>query len=201
MALVVVRHCAAPALLPRKPRLRAVRRLDPALLVEGEHDRPLRRVRVQPHHVRSFSTNSGSVESLKVRARWGFSPCARQIRATWLWWSPAAPAIRRVLQCVPLGGSSSSVRRTTSAVTVRGRPRRGRSSSPATPLGPYRSSQRLTVRETPTSRRRARAERPSAEPRTILARSTRRCGVLRARTQLSSSLRRRNRVSWACVEK
>ena len=51
VALVVVRHCAALALLPRKPRLRAVQRLDPALLVEGEHDRPLRRVHVQPHHV------------------------------------------------------------------------------------------------------------------------------------------------------
>ncbi len=34
-----------------KPRLRPVQRLDLALLVEGEHDRPLRRVHVQPHHV------------------------------------------------------------------------------------------------------------------------------------------------------
>ena len=51
VALVVVRHRAAPALLPRKPRLRAVQRLDLALLVKGEHDRPLRRVHVQPHHV------------------------------------------------------------------------------------------------------------------------------------------------------
>ncbi len=128
-----------------------------------------------------------------MRTRWGFSPCARQIRATWLWWSPAASAISRVLQYVPLGGFSSSVRRTISASTsgvilVRGRPRRGRSSSPARPSASYRSSQRLTVgNETPTSKRRARADRPLAEPRTILARSARRCGVVRARTQLSSS--------------
>ncbi len=69
----------------------------------------------------------------------------------------AAGAIRRVLQCVPLGRSSSSVRRTTSAVTlVRGRPRRGRSPSPARPPASYRSSQRLTVGNDPQFGRRVR---------------------------------------------
>ena len=60
-----------------------------------------------------------------MRTRCGFSPCARQIRATWLWWSPAAPAIRRVLQCVPLGGSSSSVRRHDLRLDLRRDPRSG----------------------------------------------------------------------------
>lgn len=49
---------------------------------------------------RTFSMNSGSVESLKLSVRCGCRPKARQIRPTVLWLRPLAFAIERVLQCV-----------------------------------------------------------------------------------------------------
>ena len=80
---------------------------------------------------RTFSTNSGSVESLKVSTRCGCSPKARQMR--WMvegaW--PTAVAIERRLQCVAPGGRVSSVRRIVSAIASspirRGAPGRGSS--------------------------------------------------------------------------
>jgi len=45
---------------------------------------------------RTFSTKSGSGESLKVSTRCGFSPNARQIRLTADWLIPVAWAIERV---------------------------------------------------------------------------------------------------------
>ena len=49
--LVVVRHRSCPPLLERQPGLRAIQRLDLALLVDREHHRPLRRRNIQPDHV------------------------------------------------------------------------------------------------------------------------------------------------------
>jgi hypothetical protein len=58
---------------------------------------------------RTLSTNSGSRESLKVSARCGCSPKARQMRTTADWLSPTALASERVLQCGASVGVASSV--------------------------------------------------------------------------------------------
>ena len=58
---------------------------------------------------RTFSTNSGSVESLNVSLRCGCRPNARQMRTTVVWLIPTAFASPRVLQCVAFGGVCSSV--------------------------------------------------------------------------------------------
>jgi hypothetical protein len=68
---------------------------------------------------RTFSTKSGSVESLKVSARCGFRAKARQARRTVVWLSPVARASERVLQCVASVGVASSVVATARS-TVRG---------------------------------------------------------------------------------
>src|ERR687883_447164 len=53
---------------------------------------------------RTFSTNAGSVESLKVSLRCGCSPKARQTRPTVVAERPAALAMERRLQWVPPAG-------------------------------------------------------------------------------------------------
>src|SRR5512132_3249228 len=65
---------------------------------------------------RTFSTNSGSVDSLKVSLRCGCSENARQMRCTVEIDTPVALAIERVLQCVAAAGIVSSVVVTTSAI-------------------------------------------------------------------------------------
>jgi hypothetical protein len=65
MALVVMGHGAQTALLHRQARLGAVKRLDLALLIEGQDDGVGRRIDIEaPTTSRSFSTNLGSLESL-----------------------------------------------------------------------------------------------------------------------------------------
>src|SRR3712207_6975850 len=75
---------------------------------------------------RTFSTNSGSVESLKVSTRCGFRAKARQMRQTAVWLRPVARASERVLQCVASAGAASRVvvtaRSTCSSVILRDAP-------------------------------------------------------------------------------
>ena len=77
---------------------------------------------------RTFSTKSGSLESLKVSTRCGFRPKARQMRQTAVWLSPVALASERVLQCVASAGVASRVVvtacSTCSSVILRGAPGR-----------------------------------------------------------------------------
>src|ERR1039457_5647606 len=84
----------------------------------------------------SFSANWGSLLTLKVLERGGFSPCLCQIRRTLFSLSYAALAMRGVLQCVALLVCSCVVFRTTSwilaGVIVEGLPGRGASLSSAT---------------------------------------------------------------------
>src|SRR5260221_6868429 len=61
-----------------------------------------------PTMSRTFSMNSGSVESLKVSARCGCRPKARQMRTTAVCDKPLAFAIVRLLQCVASRGLSRS---------------------------------------------------------------------------------------------
>src|SRR5215468_1548091 len=51
VALVVVRHRLSPPLLERQTRLRAVERLDLALLIDAQHQGTLRRVHVEADNV------------------------------------------------------------------------------------------------------------------------------------------------------
>ena len=91
--------------------------------------------RYSPTMSRTFSTNSGSLESLKVSWRCGCSPKARQMRLTAVCDRPASRAIVRVLQCVAPAGTLSSVLAITASMRassiVRGAPGRGASSSPS----------------------------------------------------------------------
>ena len=52
----------------------------------------------RPTTSRTFSMKNGSLESLNVSLRCGFSPKARQIRPMVDWDKPVASAIPRVLQ-------------------------------------------------------------------------------------------------------
>ena len=61
----------------------------------------------------TLATNSGSLETLKLRTRCGLSPCSCQMRCTLVWLMPIAAAIVRTLQCVALAGRSFTVFSTT----------------------------------------------------------------------------------------
>jgi hypothetical protein len=140
---------------------------------------------------RTFSTNSGSEERLKISARCGFSPKARQTRCTVAGDRPHAAAIERVLQCVAPSGMVSRVRTSSSAtrssVTVRGAPLRGPSRKPSSRCSAKRPRHLPTVwAQAPTSPATARLARPSAQRSTILARSAKSWAVLRRRTSRSS---------------
>jgi hypothetical protein len=90
----------------------------------------------------------GSVVNLKVVSRWGWSAWAFQMRWTVVCDTPARCAKSRVVQCVTPGPGGPSVSATTRArcraVRVGGRPERGRSCKPATPVSANRRRSRLT---------------------------------------------------------
>jgi hypothetical protein len=143
---------------------------------------------------RTFSTNSGSVESLKVSTRCGWSENAFQMRCTVEGASPAALAMPRELQCVRPAGSLSSVAVTTSAtfssVTVRGAPGRGSSRSPSSRRSAKRRRQVATVmRATPRRSTIARLLKPSAASSTISARTASPRATFRRRRRAASSTR------------
>ncbi len=143
---------------------------------------------------RTLSTKSGSVESLKVSTRCGWSENAFQIRCTVDGASPAARAMPRELQCVRPAGRVSSVAVTTSAtfpsLTVRGAPGRGSSASPSIRRSAKRRRHRATViRATPSRSTIARLLSPSAASSTICARSASPRATFRRRSRASSSPR------------
>ena len=98
---------------------------------------------------RTFSTNCGSVESLKVSVLCGCSENAFQMRCTEEVDTPDAFAMPRVLQCVALTGFVSSVRITISSMRsspiLRGAPHLGSSSRPSSRCLAKRSRQVWTV--------------------------------------------------------
>jgi hypothetical protein len=69
-----VGHALDVAEAHRHRGLRPLERLDLALLVDAEHERVVGRVEVEPAMSRTFSTNSGSVESVKLFVRCGCTP-------------------------------------------------------------------------------------------------------------------------------
>ena len=80
---------------------------------------------------RTLSTNSGSVDNLKVSARCGCRPKARQMRCTLEVEMPLLRAIARELQWVAPSGMVSRVATTTASTLAssieRGTPGRGSS--------------------------------------------------------------------------
>jgi hypothetical protein len=143
---------------------------------------------------RTFSTNNGSVESLKVSTRCGCSENAFQMRCTVDGASPDTLAMPRELQCVRPVGSVSSVAVTTSAtfssLTVRGAPGRGSSSKPSRRCAANRLRQAATVTRVMLSRSAiAMLLVPSAVSSTISARRASARATFRRRRRAVSSAR------------
>ena len=124
----------------------------------------------------TFSTNSGSDESLNVLVKWGLISNLRQIRPIVDLLSPLRPAIEALDQCVASAGISSSVAVMTSSTLPSridgGRPGRGSSTSPSHRCAANLLRHLLTVAG--STRRSAAAclfVAPPAQASTILARS------------------------------
>jgi hypothetical protein len=139
----------------------------------------------------TFSTNSGSLERLKVSCRCGCSPKARQIRDTAVCDRPASRAIERVLQCVAVSGTLSSVLAITASTRassiVRGAPGRGASSSPSSRCSTNRARYFDTVCGVTRCRLATTLlSMPEAQARTMRARSANACDVFRRRVSAVS---------------
>ena len=84
VALVVVGHRRRAALLQGQARLSAVERLDLAFLVDAQHQRPVRRVHVEPDDIGHFLFELWVVRYLepahKVRLQAGLGPNASHAR-------------------------------------------------------------------------------------------------------------------------
>src|SRR5258708_33514614 len=113
VALVIMGHRAGTALFQGQTRLRAVECLDLALLIDGKHQRLLRRIDVKADDVLDLRDEVGIVGILKLRTRCGLRPCSAQMRCTLVWLMPISSAIDRTLQCVALAGRSFTVFSTT----------------------------------------------------------------------------------------
>jgi hypothetical protein len=119
----------------RQDGLREVQRLDLALLVHAQHHRIKWRIQMQPDdiaHLVDKQRIAGQLERfLPVRLQ----AKARQMRVTAVCESAISRAIVRVLQCVALAGTDSSVlamtASTCASAIVRGAPVRGASSKPS----------------------------------------------------------------------
>ena len=143
----------------------------------------------------TFSSNCGSLETLKRAVRCGFKPASRQMRCTLVWLMPIALAIVRTLQCVASGGVSLAVLASTLAFRsgASGLRPGGRVLSRKRPSTPS-SAKRLCQRHThgfdlPVVRAIALTLSPSAVASTICARQTTFAGVLRSATRRSSQTR------------
>ena len=113
VALVVVGHGSAAALLHRQPGLGAVQRLNLALFVGAQHDGVFGRIQIQADDVLQFLGELGIAAELESARQCGFRPWARQMRRTLFSLMPAARAMRARLQWVALAGFSCSVISTT----------------------------------------------------------------------------------------
>jgi hypothetical protein len=99
----------------------------------------------------SLSANSGSLLTLKLSTRCGFSPLARQMRETDAFDTPISRAMVRVDQCVALAGVLCvvfAIRAAVTSVVIDGvRPGRGASfSRPSIPNSRKRPRQSVTMR-------------------------------------------------------
>ena len=158
VALVVMGHRPAFSGLERQARLRAVERLDLALLVDRDDHRVLGRVHVEADDVLDLLGELGIVGALKVRMRCGCSRCACHKRCTARRLTPTALAMARPVQCVAWPSGSEQVRSITLATTLAesgARPglRVLSRSRPSTPCSAYRACQRQTAGRLTLARR------------------------------------------------
>src|SRR6202022_780807 len=106
VALVIMGHRAGTALFQGQTRLRAVECLDWALLIDGKHQRLLRRIDVKADDVLDLRDEVGIIGDLEaaheMRPEAVFGPDALH-----------GSAIDRTLQCVALAGRSFTVFSTT----------------------------------------------------------------------------------------
>ena len=176
VARVVMRTSGGDPRSQRQLRLRAVQRLNLALLVHAQHHRHQRRSHVKPHDVAHLVHEhrvGGQLEGLlAVRLQAKRPPDARHGR---LRHSPASRAMMRVLQCVAPSGTDSSVlaitASTCASTIVRGAPVRGASSRPASRCSTYRARHLPTVCGVTRCRdATALLSWPSARARTLRAR-------------------------------
>src|SRR5262249_18953492 len=98
MPFIVVGHSSAAALVQGQAGLRAVQGLNLAFLIHAQNYSMFGRMEIKPTMASSFSANCGSLLTLKVLARCGFSPWVCQMRRTVDSLTPAAAAMVRVLQ-------------------------------------------------------------------------------------------------------
>ena len=82
VALVIMGHGSGATLLERQSRLGPVECLNLRLLIHAQHDRPVRRVEVKPCDPVTFSSKSGSFETLNPFVICGLRPASAQMRPT-----------------------------------------------------------------------------------------------------------------------
>ena len=193
VALVVVGHRAAAARLDRQSRLRAVERLDLALLVDRQHHGMRRRVQIEADDVGQLGDEVGIARALEGARRGAAGACAPPRCA-----APSATkcrrrwAIARPVQCVASCGGSPQVSATTRATVsaeIGGLPglRVLSRSSPSAPSSAKRCCQRQTIGRLIPRRVAIGCTGPrSAAASTTRARSTCFCGRLRSATIASS---------------
>ena len=150
--------------------------------------------RYSPTMSYTFSTNSGSVDSLNVSVRCGCNPNACQIRPIVDRDRPERSAILRLDQCVAFSGVDSSVSTTTrstcSTLIVRGRPGLGSSHNPSNRNSQNRRRHFPTVGgDTPHTAAASLFERPSAHASTIRERNASACEDVRRRSHLTNCSR------------
>ena len=123
---VVVRDALDVAEPHRQHGLGAPRRLDPALLVDAQHDGVVRRVQVQTDDVAHLLDEGRVGGQLERPLPVGLHPNRPNQRATVLLDTPLRSAIERTVQWVALGGGELSAALMTSATRLspwlRGRP-------------------------------------------------------------------------------
>jgi len=139
--------------------------------------------------------NSGSVESLKLSARWGWRPNACQMRLTVVWLMPTWAAIERVDQWVASLGFSSKVLTITastwSSVIFLGAPGLGSSANPFIRFSTKRRRHLPTIASlTPSALATSRLVAPRlAQHMTMRARMAIACALLRRLARRSSAWR------------
>src|SRR5674476_476268 len=136
--------------------------------------------RQSPTTSKTFSVNSGSLDSLNPSARWGLSSKVRQIRPIVDFDKPVRSAIFARDQCVAFAGVDSKVATTTSSTwstpITGGRPGRGSSRSPSRRSSTNRARHLPTVPAAhPTRAATVLLSTPSAHASTIRERNANAC--------------------------
>src|SRR5260370_22819791 len=195
MSLVIMRHRSAAPLLQGQARLCAIQRLDLRLFVERQHHSMGRRVDIETDDIAKLLGKLLVVGQLEASDAMGLEAVLAPMRCTELTLMPGASAIAAAVQWVVSPGGSFRVSATTRATTSTssGGMRDGRvlsRNSPPTPSTMNRSCQRqIEFLSTPPCRSTSFIPTPPPLNKTIRARHTCFCGLLRSATIPSSRTR------------